>query len=312
MKRILISGCCGFIGQNLVKRLNKDFKLIGIDNFFSSNRDVLNNFKNYDNFNFIEANISKLPLIEDKIDYIINLACPASPPKYMSDPFFTMDTNFNGTLNLLNLAKKNNSIFIQASTSEVYGDPLVHPQIETYRGNVNPIGKRSCYDEGKRIAETLCYEFREKHNLQTRIIRIFNTYGPGMDINDGRVISNFMVNTIKGYPLVIYGNGNQTRSFCYIEDLISGILECMNVDFDYPINIGNDKEFSLNELANIFIRNLKADSIKKVKSVPDDPKLRRPNINLAKKVLGWSPNTSLQEGLNLTYSYFKNQLIKDE
>ena len=231
MSTVLVSGCSGFIGQNLLNKLNGKYRIIGIDNFFSSSKNILDKFEKFENFRFIEDDISELSSLNEKIDIIINLACPASPPKYMSDPIFTMNTNFKGTQNLLNIAKDNHSIFIQASTSEIYGDPLVHPQIETYRGNVNTIGERSCYDEGKRIAETLCYEFRKRYKIQTRILRIFNTYGPGMDKDDGRVISNFMLNTIKGKPLKIYGNGDQTRSFCYIDDLISGIIKSMSIDF---------------------------------------------------------------------------------
>ena len=308
MKTVLISGCCGFIGQNLVKRLHKDFKIIGVDNFFSSDRKTLAELKKLNNFNFIESDISELEIIKEKIDLIFNLACPASPPKYMSDPFFTMNTNFNGTQNLLRLARKNNSIFIQASTSEIYGDPLIHPQNESYFGNVNIIGKRSCYDEGKRIAETLCYEFRNKYNLQTRIIRIFNTYGPGMDKDDGRVISNFMTNTILGKPLLIYGDGKQTRSFCYIDDLISGLVKSINVDFDFPINLGNDNEVSLNDLSKLFIDKYGNNSVNFIDSAPDDPKFRRPEITRAKTLLDWEPKINLSDGLQRTYNYFKSIL----
>ena len=306
MRTVLVSGCSGFIGQNLLKRLNGKYRIIGIDNFFSSSKSILDKFKNFENFRFIESDISELSFINEKIDIIINLACPASPPKYMSDPIFTMNTNFKGTQNLLNIAKDNNSIFIQASTSEVYGDPLVHPQIETYRGNVNTIGERSCYDEGKRIAETLCYEFRTRYKLQTRILRIFNTYGHGMDKDDGRVISNFMSNTIKGKPLRIYGNGDQTRSFCYIDDLISGIIKSISVDFEFPINLGNNSEISLNDLANLFINNFGSISKEYIEALPDDPKVRKPEITRASQLLDWQPITNLDDGLNSTYKYFKS------
>ena len=306
MKTVLISGCCGFIGQNLVNELINNYKIIGIDNFFSSNKKVLKRFTKTDRFKFIEQDISDRLHINEKIDFIINLACPASPPKYQSNPIFTLETNFKGTLNLLNLANKNNSIFIQASTSEVYGDPEVHPQIETYRGNVNTVGVRSCYDEGKRIAETLCYEFRKKYNLQTRIVRIFNTYGPGMDPLDGRVISNFMVNTLKNKPLIIYGDGNQTRSFCYVDDMVEALIRCMETDFDFPINLGNNTEISLNELAQNFIKKFGTNSVEYSNPHDDDPKVRQPNIDRANSILKWSPPTLLQEGLEKTYQYFKS------
>tara|TARA_B100000123_G_scaffold272590_1_gene256141 strand:- start:357 stop:1286 length:930 start_codon:yes stop_codon:yes gene_type:complete len=306
MSTVLVSGCSGFIGQNLLNRLNGKYRIIGIDNFFSSSKNILDKFEKFENFRFIEDDISELSSLNEKIDIIINLACPASPPKYMSDPIFTMNTNFKGTQNLLNIAKDNHSIFIQASTSEIYGDPLVHPQIETYRGNVNTIGERSCYDEGKRIAETLCYEFRKRYKIQTRILRIFNTYGPGMDKDDGRVISNFMLNTIKGKPLKIYGNGDQTRSFCYIDDLISGIIKSMSIDFEHPINLGNNNEISLNDLADLFINNFGSISKEYIEALPDDPKVRKPEIIRASQLLDWQPLTKLDDGLNSTYKYFKS------
>ena len=221
MKTILISGCAGFIGQNLIKNLINDYKIIGIDSFYSSNEDSIKKFFINNNFKFINACITSLPEIQEEVDIIFNLACPASPPIYQKDPIFTLNTNYLGTKNLLDLAKKKSSIFIQASTSEVYGDPEVNPQSENYFGNVNTVGIRSCYDEGKRIAETLCYEYRRVYNVETRIVRIFNTYGPGMMPNDGRVISNFLVNTIKGDSLKIYGSGDKTRSFCYVDDMIN-------------------------------------------------------------------------------------------
>ena len=308
MKTVLISGCYGFIGQNLVHKLSPSYNIIGVDNFSSSSRSNIKNFQNLKNFKFIEADIIELPKIDTKIDLIFNLACPASPPKYQLDPFFTMKTNFIGTLNLLELAKKNNSIFIQASTSEVYGDPEIHPQIETYNGNVNTIGKRSCYDEGKRIAETLCYEYRENYNIRTRILRIFNTYGPFMDMHDGRVISNFIVNTINRKPLVIYGNGSQTRSFCFIDDLVSGLIKAMDIEFTTPINLGNNNETSLNELAMLLINKFGKNKINFTDSVEDDPQVRNPDITSANKILNWSPIISLSDGLDLTYQYFKSKL----
>ena len=288
MSTVLVSGCSGFIGQNLLNKLNGKYRIIGIDNFFSSSKNILDKFEKFENFRFIEDDISELSSLNEKIDIIINLACPASPPKYMSDPIFTMNTNFKGTQNLLNIAKDNHSIFIQASTSEIYGDPLVHPQIETYRGNVNTIGERSCYDEGKRIAETLCYEFRKRYKIQTRIL------------------SNFMLNTIKGKPLKIYGNGDQTRSFCYIDDLISGIIKSMSIDFEHPINLGNNNEISLNDLADLFINNFGSISKEYIEALPDDPKVRKPEIIRASQLLDWQPLTKLEDGLNSTYKYFKS------
>tara|TARA_B100001250_G_scaffold389566_1_gene388789 strand:- start:248 stop:1183 length:936 start_codon:yes stop_codon:yes gene_type:complete len=306
MKKILITGCCGFIGQNLVKALGKSNYIIGIDNFYSSNREVLGRLNHIKNFHFIEDDIVNIQRINEKIDIIFNLACPASPPKYQADPLLTMDTNYIGTKNILELARDNNAIVIQSSTSEIYGDPLINPQIESYFGNVNTIGIRSCYDEGKRIAETLCYEYRKLYGIKTRIVRIFNTYGPGMDPQDGRVISNFMVNTIKNKDLEIYGNGSQTRSFCFIDDMIKALIKSMNSDFDFPINLGNDNETSLNKLAVLFQKKFNSKNIIFSNPNQDDPKVRKPNIERAKKILNWEPETSLDKGLKLTYNYFKS------
>ena len=306
MKTVLISGCSGFIGQNLIYQIIDRYKIIGVDNFYSSKQSNLKNFLNHKNFSFIESDIVNLSQIKTRLDYIINLACPASPPLYQKDPLFTLETNFKGTLNLLNIARINDAIFIQASTSEVYGDPLTHPQSENYFGNVNTMGNRSCYDEGKRIAETLCYEFRKKFNVQARVIRIFNTYGPKMDKNDGRLISNFIVNVINKSPLVIYGNGNQTRSFCYIDDLISGILKSMSIDFEKPINLGNDKEISLNNLVKVLDEIFGENEVNYLESIVDDPKVRKPDISRANEILDWNPKISLLDGLLKTHEYFKS------
>ncbi len=308
MKTILISGCAGFIGQNLIENLINDYKIIGIDSFYSSNEDSIKKFFINNNFKFINTCITRLPEIQEEVDIIFNLACPASPPIYQKDPIFTLNTNYLGTKNLLDLAKKKSSIFIQASTSEIYGDPEVHPQIEAYNGNVNTIGVRSCYDEGKRIAETLCYEYRKLFNVQTRIVRIFNTYGPGMEANDGRVISNFMVNTLKKRPLNIYGSGNQTRSFCFVSDLINALEKSIDIDFDYPINLGNDNEISLIELADIFKNTFGQNKIVYSKPQEDDPRVRKPDISRAKKVLNWEPKVNIIEGLKLTHKYFNTIL----
>lgn len=306
MKKILITGCCGFIGQNLVKALGQKNYIIGIDNFYSSNREVLEKLNNIKNFHFIEDDIINMKSINEKIDIIFNLACPASPPKYQANPIFTMDTNYIGTKNILELARENNAIVIQSSTSEIYGDPLINPQIESYFGNVNTTGIRSCYDEGKRIAETLCYEYRMLYGLKTRIVRIFNTYGPGMDPHDGRVISNFMINTIKNKELQIYGDGSQTRSFCFINDMIEALIKTMNSDFDFPINLGNNNEISLNKLADLFQKKFNSKKIIFLKANQDDPKVRKPNIERAKTLLDWKPETSLDDGLDITYNYFKS------
>ena len=308
MKKILITGCCGFIGQNLVKALGEKNYIIGIDNFYSSNREVLEKLNNIKNFRFIEDDIINMKSINEKIDIIFNLACPASPPKYQANPIFTMDTNYIGTKNILELARENNAIVVQSSTSEIYGDPLINPQIESYFGNVNTTGIRSCYDEGKRIAETLCYEYRKLYGLKTRIVRIFNTYGPGMDPQDGRVISNFMINTIKNKDLQIYGDGSQTRSFCFIDDMIKALIKSMNSDFDFPINLGNNNEISLNKLADLFQKKFNSKKIIFLKANQDDPKVRKPNIERAKTLLDWKPETSLNDGLDITYNYFKSIL----
>ncbi|MBT4952001.1 MAG: NAD-dependent epimerase/dehydratase family protein [Pelagibacteraceae bacterium] len=308
MKSIIITGCNGFIGINLARKLLEKNRAIGIDNFVSSDRSKLSEIINNKNFSFIEADINNLPSISGDIEAIYNLACPASPPRYQIDPIFTLKTNFTGTLNLLELARKKSSIFIQASTSEVYGDPLENPQNETYKGNVNTLGPRACYDEGKRVAETLCYEYRSIYNLNTRIVRIFNTYGKYMDPDDGRVISNFLVNVIRQKPLEIYGDGSQTRSFCYIDDLVDALIKVKKIDFDYPINIGNDTEISLNKLIDLMKDRFGNLDIKFLDSLKDDPRIRRPDISKAKRILNWEPKIELDRGIDLTYNYFKKLL----
>ena len=308
MKTILIAGCTGFIGQNLIKKLIDDNIIIGIDNLYSSSLKSIDSYKEHKNFSFINTSITHLPPIKPNIDVIYNLACPASPPIYQKDPIFTLDTNYIGTKNMLELAKNKSAVLIQASTSEVYGDPLVHPQKENYFGNVNPVGVRSCYDEGKRVAETLCYEYRKIYNVNTRIIRIFNTYGPGMMHNDGRVISNFIVNTIMGKSLIIYGNDNKTRSFCYIDDMINALVKVMEIDFDSPINLGNDTEISLINLAKLIIDKYGENKIEFIDSVPDDPKIRKPDISRAKEILNWNPTIQIPEGIEKTFNYFKKIL----
>ena len=308
MKKILITGCCGFIGQNLINKIIEKNKVIGIDNLYSSSITSINKFLKNKNFEFINKSIIDLPDIDSKIDIIVNLACPASPPFYQKDPIFTLDTNYIGTKKLLELARLKSSIFIQASTSEIYGDPLIHPQNENYFGNVNTTGIRSCYDEGKRISETLCYEYRKIYGVKTRIVRIFNTYGPGMMHNDGRVISNFIVNSIKGIPLKIYGDGTKTRSFCYIDDMIEAFLKVIEIDFDFPINLGNNSEISLNELANLIISNYGDNVIEFLEPTQDDPRIRKPDITKAKTFLDWTPSISIESGIHNTYDYFKKHI----
>jgi UDP-glucuronate decarboxylase len=252
-----------------------------------------------------------IPLnIPFKIDQIYNLACPASPPKYQQDPVYTLKVNFQGVLNLLELAKKHNATILQSSTSEVYGEPEISPQHENYRGNVNMVGIRSCYDEGKRVAETLMMDYHKQYNVDIRIVRIFNTYGPKMDKYDGRVVSNFINQALNNINITLYGNGEQTRSFCYIEDLIEGIIKLMNTSYNYPVNIGNPYEITVTELANIIIKLTNSKSSIIYKPLPsDDPTNRRPDITKAKELLNWEPNYDLERGIMKTIQYFSR--IKD-
>ena len=311
-KTALITGSAGFIGTNLVKRLlSLDRRVIGLDNFYSSSPDNVKLFKDNSDYSFIKADVRKLPKISEHLDEIYNLACPASPPIYQKDPIFTLETSILGIKNTLELAKKNKAKILHASTSEIYGDPDQHPQKETYWGNVNPIGPRSCYDEGKRVAETYCYEYFNL-GVDVRVVRIFNTYGPFMDPKDGRVVSNFLNQVLRGENLTIYGDGKQTRSFCFIDDLIEGMLKFMKLKkrFLGPINLGNPDEFTILELAQKAI-NLAGDTGSGIEHKPlpkDDPKKRRPGISLAKSVLNWQPKINLDEGLEKTMDYFKSKL----
>jgi UDP-glucuronate decarboxylase len=309
--KYLVTGGAGFIGINLCNELiKKGHYVICIDNFLSSSKLNLDLIINKKNFKFINHDI-KEPLRIRNIDRIINLACPASPIHYQNDPINTLMTNILGAQNVLNLALKNNSKILQASTSEVYGDPIKHPQDENYFGNVNPIGIRSCYDEGKRAAESLFMDFNRKYNLDIRIIRIFNTYGPYMAVNDGRVISSFIVSALKNKNIIINGNGNQTRSFCYIDDLVSGIIKSINLKKKYnnPINLGNPAEMNIYSLAQKVIKmtGSKSKIIFNAK-LDDDPKKRKPNIKKAKSILSWKPKVSLDQGLIKTIKYFERRL----
>ncbi len=304
---ILVTGAAGFLGSHLSEKLlMKGHKVIGIDNLSSGSSKNLENIITQENFHFIEHDITDY--IDIECDQIYNLACPASPVQYQNNPISTLKTNVIGTYNLLELAVRNDAKIFQASTSEVYGDPLEHPQRESYWGNVNPIGIRSCYDEGKRCAETLFFDYQREHKIQIRVGRIFNTYGPKMQLEDGRVVSNFIVQALAGKSLTVYGAGNQTRSFCFVDDLIRGFILLMEHDkLSGPVNLGNPIEFTMIELAEKVIKLTSSTSEIIFEELPqDDPKMRRPDIDLAFQELGWSPSISLDEGLRKTIEYFKD------
>lgn len=307
MKRILVTGGAGFVGSHLCDKLIKEGNhVICLDNLFTGSMDNINHLLDHPEFEFVKHDV-KEPF-DAKVDQIYNLACPASPPFYQEDMVDTAKVCFLGTLNMLELAEKNGARILQASTSEVYGDPEMHPQKESYRGCVNPVGIRSCYDEGKRVAETLFFSYHLQHNVDTRIIRIFNTYGPRMNPDDGRVVSNFIVQALKGEDLTVYGDGNQTRSFCYVDDLVEGIYRMMENDsFIGPVNLGNPGEFTMLELAEKVLKF--TDSKSRLIHCPlpgDDPTKRRPDISLAKENLNWQPEIKLDEGLLKTIEYFKS------
>lgn len=305
-KRILVAGGAGFLGSHLCARLlNEDFEVICLDNFYSGSKSNLLSLLNNPNFELIRHDVTFPIYLE--VDEIYNLACPASPIHYQKDPVQTTKTSVHGSINLLGLAKRLKAKIFLASTSEIYGDPQQHPQTESYWGNVNTLGPRSCYDEGKRCAETLFMDYWRQHNVEIKIARIFNTFGPNMHPNDGRVVSNFIVQALKNIPITVYGSGDQTRSFCYVDDLISGFVKLMNTDKSItgPVNLGNPKEFTMVELANLIIKLTNSTSNIIFKSLPqDDPKQRRPDISLAKKLLKWTPSIELEEGLKKTITYF--------
>ena len=305
--RILVTGGAGFIGSHLCERLlSEGHDVICLDNFFTGRKENIANLLDDHRFELIRHDVTEPILVE--VDQIYNLACPASPIHYQYNPIKTVKTNVMGMINMLGLAKRVRARILQASTSEVYGDPVVHPQTEDYFGNVNCIGLRSCYDEGKRVAETLMMDYHRQSNVDTRIVRIFNTYGERMLENDGRVVSNFVVQALRGEELTIYGDGNQTRSFCYVSDLVDGIMRLMAAeaeDIHQPVNIGNPGEFTMNELAEKVGEILgKPIRVKHLELPKDDPKQRKPNIERAEKLLGWKPTIPLAEGLKKTIDYF--------
>lgn len=306
MKRVLVTGGAGFVGSHLCERLlNEGNEVICLDNLYTGSINNIKHLLTKKNFSFSEHDI--IVPIKMQVDEIYNLACPASPIHYQRDPIVTLKTSVIGALNMLELAKENDAKILQASTSEVYGDPHVHPQQEYYWGNVNPIGIRSCYDEGKRCAETLFFDYARQYQVQIKVIRIFNTYGPNMNPDDGRVVSNFIVQALKGEDITIYGDGTQTRSFCYVDDLIDGIIKMMNSDnhFQGPVNLGNSGEFTILELADTILKLTDSKSKLVHKPLPqDDPKQRRPDISSAKKNLDWEPKISLVDGLVKTTRYF--------
>lgn len=306
--KILVTGGAGFIGSHLCRRLlNEGNDVICVDNLFTGSKNNISDLLLNEHFEFCFQDVTE-PLEFLNIDQIYNLACPASPVHYQYNPVKTIETNIIGAINVLNLAKLNNARVLQASTSEVYGDPLMHPQKETYWGNVNPIGIRSCYDEGKRAAETLFFDYHRQFGVNIKVARIFNTYGPNMQKNDGRVVSNFIVQALDGENITIYGDGQQTRSFCYVSDQVDGLIKLMNSDVNVtgPINIGNPCELTVSEIANLIVTMTESASQIVYRDLPaDDPQKRKPDISLAKEILEWKPVIELTDGLNLTIDYFR-------
>ncbi len=309
--RILVTGGAGFLGSHLCERLVKEgHDVICLDNYFTGSKENVEHLMDFRNFELMRHDITFPVFLE--VDQIYNLACPASPVHYQYNAVKTIKTSVMGAINVLGLAKRVKARVLQASTSEIYGDPTVHPQVESYWGNVNPIGLRSCYDEGKRVAETLFFDYHRMNNVDIRVMRIFNTYGPRMNPNDGRVVSNFIMQALNGKDITIYGDGNQTRSFCYVDDLIEGMVRFMNCNgFLGPVNIGNPSEFTIRELAEKVIHLTGSKSqIIKCQLPSDDPRQRQPDISLAREKLGWQPAIPLDEGLEKTIEYFRKKLEK--
>lgn len=306
---ILVTGGAGFVGSHLCEKLlSLDNRVICVDSFFTGSKDNIKDLLKDPNFKFVEHDIVKPLFIEEKIDQIYNLACPASPVHYVENPVHTIKASTIGVINMLGLARKHGARILQASTSEVYGDPEIHPQVEEYRGSVNTIGPRACYDEGKRCAETLFFDYHRMHGMEIKVVRIFNTYGPRMALNDGRVVSNFIVQALKNEPITIYGTGEQTRSFCFVSDLVDGLVKMMNSpkEITGPINLGNPQENTMKELAQKIIELTGSKSKLVYKDLPvDDPQQRQPDISKAKKILGWEPKINWEEGLKQTIENFR-------
>jgi UDP-glucuronate decarboxylase len=311
LKTVLVTGGAGFLGSHLCEKLLQlGHKVVCLDNLYTGQKENIAHLLDRSHFQFVYHDVTDPYQIE--VDEIFNLACPASPKYYQQDPVQTVRTNVHGAINMLDLAKEKNAKILQASTSEVYGDPEIHPQKENYWGRVNPIGIRSCYDEGKRCAETLFSDYHRQFKTRVKIIRIFNTYGPRMQQNDGRVVSNFIIQALKNEPITIFGDGAQTRSFCYVDDLIDALIRSMNTDDDFtgPMNIGNPYEFTIMDLAQIILRLTKSNSEIILKPLPlDDPRQRQPDISLAKSLLKWEPTTHLEEGLIKTIEYYRRLIL---
>jgi len=309
--KILVTGGAGFIGSHLIDRLmNQGHEVLCLDNFYTGSKQNILQWLDNPKFELIRHDVTEPIRLE--VDQVYHLACPASPVHYQFNPVKTIKTNVMGTLNMLGLAKRVKARFLLASTSEVYGDPDVHPQSEEYRGNVNCIGSRACYDEGKRVAETLAFEYYREHKVDIRVARIFNTHGPRMQEQDGRVVSNFIVQSLKGTPLTIYGDGSQTRSFCYVSDLVEGLMRLMNGDFIGPVNLGNPGEYTILELAQIIQGMINPDTELIYQPLPeDDPKQRQPDITRAQTYLNWEPTIPLKEGLEMTIKDFKSRVDRD-
>jgi len=308
VKKILVTGGAGFLGSHLCKRLlEEDNHVLCVDNYFTGSIQNIRSIMPNPYFEVMRQDIC-IPLYVE-VDEIYNLASPASPKYYQLDPIQTMKTSILGTFNMLGLAKRTGARILHTSTSEIYGDPTVHPQTESYWGNVNPIGIRACYDEGKRAAETLCFDYNRKHGVNIKVVRIFNTYGPCTGIDDGRVVSNFIIQALRGDPITIYGDGNQTRSFCYVDDMINGLIAMMHSNLTGPVNLGNPGEFTIKELAMMVLRLTQSSSKIEYKELPqDDPQQRKPDISLAYDKLGWLPKINLETGLRETIEYFRTRI----